>query len=412
MLQDKQTFPRGLKVKNILLLQAVLAGAGAQAKSSATSAGNFFALPHNSEACRLSAGQQRRLALAPLFFARTLGSAPALWLLDEPFAHLDQQATRLIAGLIAQQLHQGGVVVLAQPAPQPTPVGLYSPAGAGGGEYTTGKQALSTMLAPPAYFESRFETKGVAIEKQTKTNNPTTSGQKFRALLGADLVAGWHASATLAATLFIVAAGFLFGLAGGGVRFAPAPANSLSDSAAQEAQGLIFAPAILSVLCLLAVCLTLETPWRRSPLGLATLLLNLPHATLALLRTTTHFFLIFPPLALGVAIVFFLLSLPLSALPATLGGLAVVSLTLASLACMTACLLVSARSDGLLLGFVFLPLAVVPLLSLASLLEAVLLPAAAPLSLGSAFALALGLAGLFIPTCLAAAVLALKGAVS
>ena len=229
---------------------------------------------------------------------------------------------------------------------------------------------------------------------------PTANtGEKLRALLVADLLANARTTATAATGLFIVAAGFLFGLAAGGVNFS-APATAP------------LAPATISVLCLLAVCLTLEAPWQRSPLPLTILLLAVPARTLAGLRTTTHFCLIFPPLAIGIAILFFLLSLPLAALPAVLLGTALLALSLASLAAMTACLLVSARNASLLLGFVFLPLAVAPLLAFAALLEAALLPAQATLSLATACSLNLALAALFLPSCLAATTIALKDAVS
>jgi heme exporter protein A len=56
----------------------------------------------------LSAGQKRRVALAGLM----LMAAP-LWLLDEPTTNLDAQGQQLVAGLIADHLAGGGLVVAA-----------------------------------------------------------------------------------------------------------------------------------------------------------------------------------------------------------------------------------------------------------------------------------------------------------
>ena len=392
-LPDQQTFPSGLTVRRILHLQAVLAGANPKQKTTTQehthATAKLLALPLASQACQLSRGQQRRLALAPLIYSTNT----KLWLLDEPFAHLDPQAVSLVAQTIHQHLRTGGVVVLTQPEAPPE---LRTT--------TENTNTLTTTLAPATYFhtlrgsdnaeplastppaDSLGSDKGklpstpsalrggtnakplastppadslgsAHTGTNTGARTGTNTGEKFRALLVADLLANARTTATAATGLFIVAAGFLFGLAAGGVNFS-APATAP------------LAPAIVSVLCLLAVCLTLEAPWQRSPLPLTILLLAVPARTLAGLRTTTHFCLIFPPLAIGIAILFFLLSLPLAALPAVLLGTALLALSLASLAAMTACLLVSARNASLLLGFVFLPLAVAPLLAFAALLEA------------------------------------------
>ena len=402
-LPDQQTFPSGLTVRRILHLQAVLAGANPKQKTTTQehthATAKLLALPLASQACQLSRGQQRRLALAPL----TYSTNTKLWLLDEPFAHLDPQAVSLVAQTIHQHLRTGGVVVLTQPEAPPE---LRTT--------TENTNTLTTTLAPANYFcASQGGTNAEPLastppadslgsahtETNTGARTGTSTGEKFRALLVADLLANARTTATAATGLFIVAAGFLFGLAAGGVNFS-APATAP------------LAPAIVSVLCLLAVCLTLEAPWQRSPLPLTILLLAVPARTLAGLRTTTHFCLIFPPLAIGIAILFFLLSLPLAALPAVLLGTALLALSLASLAAMTACLLVSARNASLLLGFVFLPLAVAPLLAFAALLEAALLPAQATLPLATASSLNLALAALFLPSCLAATTIALKDAVS
>lgn len=56
---------------------------------------------------RLSAGQQRRVVLARLFF-----STQALWILDEPFTALDTHGFTVIAERLQQHCAQGGSVIL------------------------------------------------------------------------------------------------------------------------------------------------------------------------------------------------------------------------------------------------------------------------------------------------------------
>ena len=56
----------------------------------------------------LSAGQQRRLALA-----RLLVSARPLWLLDEPSAALDAEAQALLDALLADHLAANGIAIMA-----------------------------------------------------------------------------------------------------------------------------------------------------------------------------------------------------------------------------------------------------------------------------------------------------------
>lgn len=60
------------------------------------------------DAAYLSAGQQRRLALA-----RLLVSARPVWLLDEPTSALDAEGQELLAGLIEDHLGAGGIAVIA-----------------------------------------------------------------------------------------------------------------------------------------------------------------------------------------------------------------------------------------------------------------------------------------------------------
>jgi heme exporter protein A len=56
----------------------------------------------------LSAGQQRRVALARLILADV-----PLWLMDEPFTNLDRDGRQLISKIIEEHLSQGGLCVMA-----------------------------------------------------------------------------------------------------------------------------------------------------------------------------------------------------------------------------------------------------------------------------------------------------------
>ncbi|WP_095148563.1 cytochrome c biogenesis heme-transporting ATPase CcmA [Pseudomonas sp. Irchel s3a18] len=55
----------------------------------------------------LSAGQQRRVALARLYL-----DSPKLWILDEPFTALDKQGVAQLEEHLAAHCEQGGMVVL------------------------------------------------------------------------------------------------------------------------------------------------------------------------------------------------------------------------------------------------------------------------------------------------------------
>lgn len=60
----------------------------------------------------LSAGQQRRMAMA-----RLLVAFRPVWLLDEPTAALDASADRMFAGLVRDHLEKGGIAVAATHQP-------------------------------------------------------------------------------------------------------------------------------------------------------------------------------------------------------------------------------------------------------------------------------------------------------
>ena len=55
----------------------------------------------------LSQGQKRRVALS-----RLLMTPARLWILDEPFVALDQQAIQSLTAVVGQHLHSGGLVIL------------------------------------------------------------------------------------------------------------------------------------------------------------------------------------------------------------------------------------------------------------------------------------------------------------
>ena len=56
----------------------------------------------------LSAGQQRRVALARM----CLAEAP-LWLMDEPFTNMDAEGQALVIDVLREHLHDGGLCVMA-----------------------------------------------------------------------------------------------------------------------------------------------------------------------------------------------------------------------------------------------------------------------------------------------------------
>ncbi|MGL5031146.1 MAG: cytochrome c biogenesis heme-transporting ATPase CcmA [Aeromonas sp.] len=57
---------------------------------------------------QLSAGQQRRVALARLW----LSPQPALWILDEPFTAIDKQGVKVLEQLFLAHSDRGGMVIL------------------------------------------------------------------------------------------------------------------------------------------------------------------------------------------------------------------------------------------------------------------------------------------------------------
>jgi len=83
-------------------------GTGIEEAAEALGLGGIAHLPFG----YLSAGQQRRMAMAKLLVAYR-----PVWLLDEPTAALDASADRLFATLVTRHLCAGGIVVAATHQP-------------------------------------------------------------------------------------------------------------------------------------------------------------------------------------------------------------------------------------------------------------------------------------------------------
>ncbi|MCV9998020.1 heme ABC exporter ATP-binding protein CcmA [Pararhizobium sp. YC-54] len=83
-------------------------GIGIEAATEALGLGGISHLPFG----YLSAGQQRRMAMAKLLVAYR-----PVWILDEPTAALDAAADRLFAGLVERHLRTGGIAIAATHQP-------------------------------------------------------------------------------------------------------------------------------------------------------------------------------------------------------------------------------------------------------------------------------------------------------
>lgn len=69
--------------------------------------------PYKNKACRsLSRGQKQRLALAKMMLSQT-----PLWILDEPFASLDQSAILLLQNIFMEKLQKGGLIIFTSHQP-------------------------------------------------------------------------------------------------------------------------------------------------------------------------------------------------------------------------------------------------------------------------------------------------------
>ena len=69
---------------------------------------------------QLSAGQQRRVALARMWF-----SDCTLWILDEPFTAIDKKGVEVIERLLIQHAKNGGMVILTTHQDLSIPTELY-----------------------------------------------------------------------------------------------------------------------------------------------------------------------------------------------------------------------------------------------------------------------------------------------
>lgn len=93
-------------LENLAWLTALQHGASDEAIAAALVAVGLTGF--EDAACHtLSAGQQRRVALARLY----LPDAPPLWILDEPFTALDKKAVAQLEQHLAQHCEQGGMVI-------------------------------------------------------------------------------------------------------------------------------------------------------------------------------------------------------------------------------------------------------------------------------------------------------------
>jgi heme exporter protein A len=94
-------------IENLSFWRDFLGGEASDAEKSLTAVG-LDHLP----AAYLSAGQRRRLSIA-----RLLAMRRPIWLLDEPTSALDSAGQTMFAGLMADHLKRGGLIVAATHAP-------------------------------------------------------------------------------------------------------------------------------------------------------------------------------------------------------------------------------------------------------------------------------------------------------
>ena len=74
----------------------------------------------NVPTAQLSAGQQRRVALARMWF-----SDCPLWILDEPFTAIDKSGVKVIENLLIKHAHKGGMIILTTHQDLSLPAELY-----------------------------------------------------------------------------------------------------------------------------------------------------------------------------------------------------------------------------------------------------------------------------------------------
>lgn len=118
-----------LSPRENLVWWASLRGLDAELEAEAALARVGLAGYEDAPCNRLSAGQQRRAALARLFVART-----PLWILDEPFTAIDKRGATELEGWLAAHAEQGGAVLFTTHQPLASAcrlhkVALHAPAG-------------------------------------------------------------------------------------------------------------------------------------------------------------------------------------------------------------------------------------------------------------------------------------------
>lgn len=114
---------------------------------------------------RLSAGQQRRVALARLWLTRA-----ALWVLDEPFTAIDVNGVARLTRRMAAHTAQGGMVILTTHQPLP------------GAADTVRRLALTTALVLYALRANidLFYTPGEILYGKRETQQLPAVGQRLR----------------------------------------------------------------------------------------------------------------------------------------------------------------------------------------------------------------------------------------
>jgi heme exporter protein A len=101
-----------LSARENLLWWAALRGVDAQGSADQALAKVGLAGYEDSPCFQLSAGQQRRVALARLFLIEV-----PLWILDEPFTAIDKQGVAELEGWLVAHTERGGAVLLTTHQP-------------------------------------------------------------------------------------------------------------------------------------------------------------------------------------------------------------------------------------------------------------------------------------------------------
>jgi heme exporter protein A len=107
-LGHQNAMQEALTVEENLHFYAALAGQAPDAQRTAAALGQLGVRACQGRLVRhLSQGQKRRVALS-----RLLLSPAKLWILDEPFVALDQDAIASLAGIVTAHLQAGGIAIM------------------------------------------------------------------------------------------------------------------------------------------------------------------------------------------------------------------------------------------------------------------------------------------------------------